>query len=165
MRSGQFLVNLTKPHNLQKASAQCDELMTRLSTEIVDNLHKKDFPLALGLFVDCQDSVDAGLSDVQLAGNLSFCYAIGREGNDFLAQFSGQGFSAFILARCFRFGDTLPLPLQHDFPLELSNTTQDDEHQLASRRLRIHAQVKNAQACLLFFQRLNNSHEVRHGPG
>jgi hypothetical protein len=63
MRSGQFLVNLTQPHNLQKVSAQCDELMTRLSTISVDNLHKKDFPLSLGLFIGRQDSVDAGLSD------------------------------------------------------------------------------------------------------
>jgi hypothetical protein len=98
------------------------------NTEIVDNLHKKDFPLALGLFVGCQDSVDAGLSDVKLAGNLSFCYAIGCEGSDFLAQFSSQGLSAFILARGFRFGNPFPLPLQHDFPLELSDTTQDGEH-------------------------------------
>jgi|GEM_PF-4777193 len=55
MKSGQFLINLTKPYNLQKVIAQCDELMTSLSTDFVDKfdyssgLPRKTSPY-LGLF-------------------------------------------------------------------------------------------------------------------
>src|SRR5271166_319894 len=53
-------------------------------------------------------------------------------------------FSTLVFAGRLRFGDSFPLAFEHHFPFKLSDPAQYRQHQLAGRRLSVHAQIENS---------------------
>jgi hypothetical protein len=57
--------------------------------------------------------------------------------------------------RRLRFGYAFPLAFKHHFPFKLSDPAQHRQHQLAGRRLGVHAEIENPHGDTLTLQRLS----------
>src|SRR5271165_1284859 len=74
-------------------------------------------------------------------------------------------FSTLVFAGRLRFGDSFPLAFEHHFAFKLSDPSQHREHQLAGRRLGVHAKIENPHGDTLPLQRLKNCHQIRDRSG
>ena len=112
-----------------------------------------------------QDCKHRRAADLQFLCDLIGRAALSREAEDLRGLGTSGGRSALVLALTLSLGDALPLPLQHQLPLELRNGAHKVEQELARERGGVEVHAEDAQAHLPASESVRNRHEISHRAG
>ena len=109
-------------------------------------------------------SPNARTRDIELVGNLNWSNTVGQELADFVGLGAcGQG-TTFVLAFSLRLGNPFALAFEHHTSLELSNASENVEHEFPRCRRRVQVHGEDTKGSAFGFDPCDDVQEMGHGP-